>query len=66
MKLIELMDNIDEHLMNWYFSVFDSDEMEEFVSYLSKCGFNKEQIAETLNNEKVFYECLQSFLSSRQ
>ena len=66
MNLLELIDYLDEEMVNWYMYYYETDDLEELITYLHKCGFNKEKVIEVFSSDELFFECWQSFLSSRQ
>tara|TARA_R110002124_G_C8973954_1_gene515595 strand:- start:22257 stop:22457 length:201 start_codon:yes stop_codon:yes gene_type:complete len=60
---INLCDYIDEDdILEIYLNNFDSDELEEFVFHLNKCGFNKQSIRELFIDIEEFIECYDEFL----
>ena len=66
MNLLELIDSIDEEMMDWYMYNYETDDLEELISYLHKCGFNNKKVTIIFNNDQLFFQCWQSFLSYRE
>ena len=66
MNLLELIDCLDEDLIDWYMWNYETDDLDELISYLHKCGFNKEKVIFIFNNDNLFYRCWECFLSSQE
>jgi|TARA_R110000803_G_scaffold71950_4_gene135395 hypothetical protein len=59
---VNLCDYIEDDLLCIYLNNFNSDELEEFVSHLNKCGYIKEVIKELFLDLESFIECYDEFL----
>ena len=53
-------------MADWYMFNYETDDLEELITYLHKCGFNKEKVIEVFSSDELFSECWESFLSSRE
>ena len=64
MNLLELIDSVDEEMMDWYMYNYETEDLEELISYLHKCGFNNKKVTIIFNNDHLFLQCWHSFFSS--
>lgn len=53
----------DDDLLDFYLNNFDSDELEDFVSFLNKSGNPKKHIIEMFTDYQDFYRCFELFLN---
>ena len=54
----------DMDLLEWYCHNYDTDELDEMISWLNKLGYKKEQITQIFNIEELFADFYQNYLKS--
>ena len=60
MDITEYITDVD--LCNIYLDNCDSDELEDFVSFLNRSGYNKDKVIEVFSDYETFYELFNIFL----
>ena len=62
---INIIDYIeDKECLEYYLTNFDTDELEDFIYFISKLGNNKEDINKIFFYEEVFEDFYNAFLDS--
>tara|TARA_R110002012_G_C11449581_1_gene591576 strand:- start:40 stop:246 length:207 start_codon:yes stop_codon:yes gene_type:complete len=62
---INIIDYIeDKDCLEYYLTHFDTDELEDFIYFISKLGNNKENINKIFFDEDLFEEFYNAFLVS--
>lgn len=64
MNILKLIDEIEEDLMDFYLLNYDTDVLENFITYLHKCEFNDKQVRIIFRNDNLFNECYKFFLKT--
>ncbi len=64
MKLIKVVDYLDYELSEFYLSNFETDDLEEFISYLNKSGNTAYDIIEMFQDYQMFEYMYCGFLES--
>tara|TARA_R110000822_G_scaffold67107_4_gene163644 strand:+ start:112 stop:312 length:201 start_codon:yes stop_codon:yes gene_type:complete len=64
MKLLKILKHIDSELMNFYFERYESDDLEELISWLNKSGNNKKDIIEIFQDYPIFIHAYNMFLET--
>ena len=65
MKLIKVVDYLDYELSEFYLSNFETDDLEEFISYLNKSGNTAYDIIEMFKDYQMFEYMYCGFLELR-
>ena len=65
MKLIKVVDYLDYELSEFYLSNFETDDLEEFISYLNKSGNTAYDIIEMFQDYQMFEYMYCGFLELR-
>lgn len=64
MNLLELIDSLNDELMDWYLYNYDIEELEDFITYLHKNGYNNEKVKKVFSEEELFTVFYQVFLKT--
>lgn len=61
MNLLKLIDYVDKDLMNYYLDTFESDDLEELITYLHKCGNTNSDIIEIFRDYQSFWYSISNY-----
>tara|TARA_R110002073_G_scaffold109181_1_gene244935 strand:+ start:745 stop:939 length:195 start_codon:yes stop_codon:yes gene_type:complete len=54
----------DDELLEWYAYNYDTDYLDEMISWLNKLGYKREQIIKIFDTDELFIEYYQNYLKS--
>jgi hypothetical protein len=60
----EYIDEEDMELLEYYCYNYDTDELDEMISWLNKLGYNKEHIKDIFNIEELFVAFYENYMKS--
>tara|TARA_R110002072_G_scaffold234655_1_gene392263 strand:+ start:37 stop:231 length:195 start_codon:yes stop_codon:yes gene_type:complete len=54
----------DDELLEWYAYNYDTDYLDEMISWLNKLGYKREQIIKIFDTDELFIDYYQNYLKS--
>ncbi len=62
MSFMEYIEN--DELIEWYATNYDTDYLDEMISWLNKLGYKREQIIKIFDTDELFIDYYQNYLKS--
>ncbi len=62
MSFMEYIEN--DELLEWYAYNYDTDYLDEMISWLNKLGYKREQIINIFDTDELFIDFYQNYLKS--